>query len=434
MSGTRRSAFGIADQIVSSATNFVTAFVASYVLLPDDFGAFVVAYAVVTVALATVRALIGEPLLAHLPTLAPERAPAAARSALGAAALFGVAAGVLALGLGLTGVPTLAALLWLAPWVPIVIVQDAFRMVFLSDSRTGAALAVDGVWALVQAAALAVVFGLGAVSVGALAASWGIGALGGVVAAVVLVARDRRRPADPRYWMRQSRHLSGWFTLTSVLGQAEIYTVLILAGVLLAPVDAAGLRAVQLMVFQPAVTVMGAMLVLVTPLVARAAAAADTEAVRAIRRATLTGSGVLVAVLLAIVPARGPLMAAFFPQYTAFGALVPPLVLQSAVLAMSVASHALVRGHQLARPLFYGQIVHGCLLITAAVAGMELGGVLGLAWAMALESLVPLLGLVWLAPRLGRRPATHPTRRRCSPARRGDPVSPTPSLSPERAR
>jgi Na+-driven multidrug efflux pump len=209
--------------------------------------------------------------------------------------------------------------------------------------------------------------------------------------------------------MRQSKHLSGWFTLTSVLGQAEIYTVLILAGVLLAPVDAAGLRAVQLMVYQPAVTFMAAMLVLVTPLVARAAAAGDVEAVRSIRRVTLLGSCALAGVLLLIVPLRDVLLATFFPQYTAFGALVLPLVLQSAVLGLSVANHAMVRGYHRARPLFYGQIVHTCLLITAGVVGMELGGVLGLGWALALESLVPLVGLAWLAPRLGPRPPTRPT-------------------------
>jgi O-antigen/teichoic acid export membrane protein len=409
MSGTRRSAFGVVDQIVSSATNFLTAFVASYVLLPDDFGAFVVAYAVVTVATATVRAVIGEPLLAHLPTLARERQPAAARSALGAAVLLGAAAGVLAMGLGLTGVPGLTALVWLAPWVPVVIVQDAFRMVFLCDSRTGAALAVDGVWAVVQGAALIVIFGLGVFSVGALAASWGIGGLGGVVAAVALVSHDRRRPGDPRPWLRQSKHLSGWFTLTSILGQAEIYAVLILAGLLLAPVDAAGLRAAQLMVYQPAVTVMGAMLVLVTPLIARAAATSDVESVRAIRRVTLLGSGVLAILVVAVVPFRGVLLATFFPQYTAFGALVVPLALQSAVIGLSVANHAMVRGYQRARPLFYGQIVHASLLVAAAVVGMELGGVLGLGWALAIEAFVPLIGLAWLAPRLGPRPSTRPS-------------------------
>jgi O-antigen/teichoic acid export membrane protein len=404
---TRTSAMGIGDQILSSATNFLTAFVASYVLAPDDFGAFVVAYAVVTVALATVRALVGEPLLAHLPTLAPERQPAAARSALGAAALLGVAAGALLLALGLSGVPTLAALVWFAPWVPVVVVQDAFRFVALCRSRTGAALALDVTWAVVQAVALTLTFGLGGLSVATLASSWGVGALGGVLVAAVLFPADWRRPADPRPWMRQSRHLSGWFTLTSVLGQAEIYTVLILAGVLLAPVDAAGLRAVQLMVYQPAATLMGAMLVLVTPLIARAAAASDVEAVRAVRRVTLIGSGVLAAVLLAVVPARGVLLATFFPQYTAFGALVLPLALQSAVVGLSVASHAMVRGYHRARPLFYGQIVHATLLITAAVVGMELGGVLGLGWALALESVVPLLGLAWLAPRLGPRPSSR---------------------------
>ena len=48
---------GVADQAVSSATNYLTAFVASLVLVPEAFGAFVVAYAVVAIGerLAAVR-------------------------------------------------------------------------------------------------------------------------------------------------------------------------------------------------------------------------------------------------------------------------------------------------------------------------------------------------------------------------------------------
>ena len=182
-SSSRSSALGVVDQVVSSGTNFLTAFIASWVLLPADFGAFVVAYAVVTVTMAAARAFIGEPMLAHLPTLPAARRPAEARSAIGTAVCVGVGGGLLALALGLSGVPSLSALVWLAPWVPIAVTQDACRFVLLSRSLTGSALASDTGWAIGQGVVLVVAAVTGGLTIATLSLGWGIGALVGIVVA-----------------------------------------------------------------------------------------------------------------------------------------------------------------------------------------------------------------------------------------------------------
>lgn len=394
----RRPVLGVADQLLSSGTNFLTAFVASWALAPDQFATFVVSYAVVTVVLALGRAVIGEVLLAYLPTVARADRPAIVRSSTGAALVLGVAGTVVCLAGGGIGHDTLTGLLWLAPWVPIALMQDARRFVFLSQGRPGRALASDGAWALAQVVVLAALalggFGF---SVAGLAASWGVGALTGLLVAAA-VGGGSLRPCCPKAWARRTRSLSGWFVLTSVLGQCEIYAVLVLAGTLLAPTDAAGLRAVQLLVFQPTATVAAALLVLVTPLVAGAVARRDVEAARHARRFATLASVALAAAVLAVIPLRHTMLDLLFPQYTAFAPLVVPIALQSALYVLGVPFHAQLRGFHRARTLFGLQVLGSAVLVGAATAGMGFGGVVVLAWGLAGAALLVDLVLLFATP------------------------------------
>ncbi|MHC1560481.1 MATE family efflux transporter [Actinomycetospora sp. C-140] len=393
----RRPVLGVTDQLLSSGTNFLTAFVASWALAPTEFATFVVSYAVVTVVLALGRAVIGEVLLAYLPTVADGDRVGVVRSAAGAALLLGALGSVVCVGGGLVGHDTLAGLLWLAPWVPVALLQDASRFAFLSQGRPGRALASDGVWAGAQVLALVLFATTTGFTVAGIATAWGIGALAGLVVAAALGGASLR-PCCPRAWARRTRSLSGWFVLTSVLGQCEIYAVLVLAGTLLAPGDAAGLRAVQLMVFQPAATVAAALLVLATPLVAGAVARRDVEAARHARRFAMLAAGALAALVLAVIPLRDTLLALLFPQYTSFSALVVPIALQSAFYVLGVPFHAQLRGFHRARTLFGLQVLASTVLVGAASAGMGFGGVVVLAWGLAGAALLVDVLLVIATP------------------------------------
>ncbi|WP_433783355.1 hypothetical protein ACQPX6_25250 [Actinomycetospora sp. CA-101289] len=404
MSG-RGALAGVADQVVSSGSNYLTAFLASLVLLPGDFGAFVVAYAVVTVVLAGVRAVVGEPLLAHLPTITEARRRGLGSSALGLALLLGLGGALLCLAAAWSGVAMLAALAAFVPWVPGALVADAGRYVLLARGETGRALVVDSVWAVVQLAVLAGVALTGSWSVGTLALAWGVGGIAAVVAFLV-VAVERVLP--PRAWWVESRYLSGWFTLTSVLGQVQIYLVLLLAGAVLAAVDTAGLRAVQLLVFQPAITLMAALLVVVTPVMAKLSAGGDLAALRRARRTALIAMAGVGLVVLVAVPLRDVLMGLLFPRYTAYAALVLPIALQTAVGGLTVPFQAQIRGYRRGRALFGLQIVQAVSLLGAAAIGLVLGGVLGLAWGLAAATVVALVAMIATAARLTPAPAAAP--------------------------
>lgn len=403
-----RAITGIADQLVSSASNYLTAFVASAVLAPEAFGAFVAAYAVVTVLCAAARAVIGEPLLAHLPTVDAARRPSLGSSALGAAAVLGLGGLVLCVlgGLAWDG-PVGDALLALAVWVPGALLVDAGRYVLLARADTRRALLVDVVWLLAQGVVLVAFLTTGAGSVTAVAAAWGLGALV-ALAVVVAVTPEARRLADARRWFAESRYLAGWFTLTSVLGQAQVYLVLFAAGVVLVADDVAGLRAVQLLVFQPPVTVLAALLVLATPVMARHAVVGDHAGLRHARRVALAGAGAVALVLLAAIPLREVLMGLLFPQYVGYAGLVVPIVLQTALAALAVPFLAQIRGERRARSLFGLQVVTAAGMLAGAGAGLVVGGaagsgVTGLAWGLTVSSLVALGAAVFATT--GERPA-----------------------------
>lgn len=383
MSGSRRAVLGVADQAVSSATNYLTAFVASLVLVPEAFGAFVVAYAVVTVLAAATRAVLSEPLIAHLPALASaDRRRVLASSALGAATVFGLGGTVVVVVLGLLGGPVLSTLLVFAPWIVGAFVVDAGRYVLLSRLRTGATLAVDGAWALAQGVALGVVAATGSWSAGSLAAAWGIGALAGLV---VLVAVGVERPGRPGAWLHEGRYLSGWFTVVSILGQVQIYAVLLLAGAVVSTTDMAGLRAVQLFIMQPPTTFMAAVLVLATPMFARFTVTPDgglPAGFHALRRRATIAMALLGLLILTAIPLRDVLMGLLFPRYVEYTPLVAPTALVVALLGLSVPSAAALRGMRRGRLLCGIQVFTSVAIVVGAAVGLVVDGVLGLSWGM----------------------------------------------------
>jgi hypothetical protein len=271
---------------------------------------------------------------------------------------------------------------------------------------------VDSVWAVVQLGVLAGLWTAGAWSVGTLAAAWGIGALAAVV---VFVALGRERPVRPGAWWSETRYLSGWFTLTSVLGQVQVYLVLLLAGVALSAEDTAGLRAVQLLVYQPAVTLLAALVVLLVPAMSRLAASGDVVGLRRVRRVALLVAAAVGAVVLTAVPLRSVLLGALFPHYTGFAALVAPIAVQTAVTGLTVPFLAQLRGARRGGLLFGQQLVQLLALLAGAAAGVAVGGVRGLAWGMVAAAVVTLGSMAWTTRRLLSSSALRAPRAAAAP-------------------
>lgn len=373
-----------ASQLLNAGTNVATAFAASVVLRPEAFGVFVLGFAAVTVLLATGRGLIGQTMLTQLPAAAPGDRRATVRSALGFALLVGLA-GAVAL-LVVSG--WVGALVWFVPWVAAALLQDVGRYTFLAEGRPGRALALDVSWALAQGLVVAGWWALGGPpAVGVLATAWGIGALAGLITFVALDPAAAR-PAAPGPWLRSTRDVAGWFTAMSVLGQLEVYLVILLAGALAGTRDAGGLRAVQLLVFQPPMVLLGAVLALAMPRAARLGA--GSPELPSVWRLTAVAVVPVAAGVLVVAALAHPLMAILFPQYTDYAGLVLPVALQSALAAFAVPTLALLAGTRRAGLAFALQGGRSVLLLIGVVAGVVVAGTAGLAWSLAVTAAITL--------------------------------------------
>ncbi|MEJ2887945.1 hypothetical protein [Actinomycetospora aeridis] len=392
----RRPVLGIAGQFLNAGTNVATVYLASQLLAPAAFGDFVVVFAVVSVVLAAGRGLIGSTMQVHLPTLDEATRRSMVRSALGFTLLAGLVGSAVLAAIGVAAGAT--TVLWFAPWVTLALLHDAARYVFLSTERQGSALALDVAWALAQAAVIvAWLLAGGQESIGLLATAWGIGATAGFLLFVVLT---RAVPARPGPWTRTTRDVAGWFTATAFVSQLELYLVLQLTGLLLGATDAGGLRAVQLLAYQPAIVVLGALSSVLTPGVVRARG--DRDRLRAAVRTVAVTASPVALVLIAVALAREPLMALLFDQYVAFAALVVPIALQGVASTLALPCQVLLRALRRGATTFTVQVARLVVMVGAAAAGILVAGPAGLAWGLAAGATVVLALTAVLALRAAR--------------------------------
>lgn len=159
----------------------------------------------------------------------------------------------------------------------------------------------------------------------------------------------------------------------AVVAQVELFLVLATVGLVLGPADAGGLRAVQLLVSQPATVVLGAMLVLATPTVATAAQGPGGTSLRTVHRQVVRQVAPVVVGVAVVAALAGPLMQLLFPRWSGYAPLALPVALQTGLLAWCMPAMALLNGTRRGR---VSLALHLCRS-TVVVAGTALGGVLG---------------------------------------------------------
>jgi O-antigen/teichoic acid export membrane protein len=182
---TRRRVLVMCDQAASSLSNIVVAvLVARSFDTPEPFGAFGLAMVAYQLALGVARSLVGEALL----SLYSNESAAVRRRLVGD--LIGAT-----LSVGLIGSVTLwavsgwlgglsgDALVGLAVVLPLVLIQDMWRYVFVID-RPGSGLALDVVWLVVVVGAL--LFAPADAGVTWFVLMWGLGGAFGAVLGFVL--------------------------------------------------------------------------------------------------------------------------------------------------------------------------------------------------------------------------------------------------------
>jgi O-antigen/teichoic acid export membrane protein len=217
---TRRGAWVVLDQAVSSLTNFGLSVVVLRAVGPREFGAFTLMLATYMVALCVWRAVGGDPQLVRHSHGSVSEGRGASQAAAGLALAMGVAGGALLLAAsvvigGIVG----SALAHLAVVLPGLLLQDAWRYTFFASHAPARALVNDLTWALIQAAFTAWVLLGGHAAMTPFILAWGCSA---TVAAGLGAwqAGTLPRPGRAWGWLRDHRDLGPRFAAESGIALA----------------------------------------------------------------------------------------------------------------------------------------------------------------------------------------------------------------------
>ena len=389
----RRIGWGLADQALSSLTNFALGILAARSLGARDFGAFSLAFAVYVIILGTTRALTSEPLVvrySHTRDLLWRRAVG---DATGTALVVAGAGGGVLLAFGiLAGPPLGPALIALGITVPGLMVQDTYRISFFAVERGRSAFANDLVWALALGAALIWLFSVGDPTLVDFMLAWGLSA---TVAAVFGVVQGRvfPQPRRVRSWWTEHRELAprfaGEFAAGSGATQISVFGI-----VTVGSLTAAGiLRAGGILMGPLNVLFMGINLV------------AIPEGVKALRESAreLVKRSLMVSMVLSLSALGWGLFLLLLPQRIGDSLLgsvwdqtrtvIFPLAVSMCGLGIVTGATVGLRALAAARRSLRARVVTAPLLIVGPVAGVAIAGAPGAAWGGAITSLAG--GVVW---------------------------------------
>lgn len=259
----RRSRYvAIADQAVSSISNFLAVAITANVATAGEFGQFSLGYAGLLLFLGAQRALIGETLLVKYSVAGGLDAGVKA-AVLGASVLVSAAAMPLLLA-GAILTDESSRLLWLviAASLPFVLVQDTLRYLFICEGRPSRALLIDGVWAALSIVSMAVVaFNAGAVW--AVVLCWGGGAAAALFLGLVLL-RALPSPLGGMRWLGANRNPGLRYLGEFSALNASTFVVLYFLALPLGAAGVGALRAAQLL-FSPLNTAFSAIKMAVIP-------------------------------------------------------------------------------------------------------------------------------------------------------------------------
>jgi O-antigen/teichoic acid export membrane protein len=203
----RRLSWGVADQGMSSVTNFVVNIYIARTLGAVQYGAFGLAFVTYSFALNASRGLATDPLLVRFSHRDVPTWRRAVANCTGASIAVGVAVGacVLAAAAVLPG-PARMAFFALGLTMPGLLLQDSWRFSFFALGRGVHAFINDTLWAVVLLPALVVLHKTGHGDVFWAVFAWGAsGAAGAVIGAIQ--ARVMPRLAGAREWVSQHRDL-----------------------------------------------------------------------------------------------------------------------------------------------------------------------------------------------------------------------------------
>lgn len=276
----RRASWSIADQILSSVSNFALAVLVARKLNSDAYGAFALAFSLYAYAVTVSRLLVSQPLMIRYSGSNRTDFANAARQSTGAALSLAAPVGVAILISGIVAGGALgASLVTIGVLLPGLLVQDAYRMVFFAMGRPAAAAFNDAVWAVAQVAAVLTVNASGDGSPDAYLWAWG---LAGCVAAALGAAQTGLWPApqEALKWVRTHSKLTRYSVTEVVLINGANQLMLLLVAAIGGLSVVAALRGAQVLTAPTTILTLGT-LAFVVPEMARRPSLIGSQLIRA---------------------------------------------------------------------------------------------------------------------------------------------------------
>jgi O-Antigen ligase len=401
---TGRLGWGMADQAMSSLTNFGVSVYVARSLGTTEFGAFSLAFATYLIVLAASRGLATDALAVRYSDAEPGLWHRAVASATGTATTVGVIAGAgcIIVGVGFDD-STGAALVGLGMTLPGLLLQDSWRFAFFSAGKGRLAFVNDLVWALTLVPAMLVMVVTGHSSVGWFLLAWG-GSAGFAAIVGAFQARLVPRVTESVHWLRQHqdlafRYLGESLSLSSA-GQIRVYGLAAIAGL----AAAGSLRAAELLLGPLNTAIMGIAMMAVPE-----AAALLRRSLRRLQPFCLllsslgAGGAIVWGMALLLLPDSAGeqiLHSAWYPA----SELLVPVTLAVAGFGFSVGAWAGVRALGAASRSLRAQVIGSVVYLTGALGGTALAGAAGAAWGSAAGTLIGA-GVWWWELHQGVRDA-----------------------------
>jgi O-antigen/teichoic acid export membrane protein len=389
----RRLGWGVADQGISSLSNFAIGLFVARSFGASSFGAFTLAFITYTVVINAARGLATDPLLVRYSGRISRRWRSATAAASGTALAVGVSVGVLSILAGLV-LPDPVGPMFIALGVglPGLALQDSWRFAFFACGRGSAAFLNDLFWTVLLFLSLLVLHGWGNSAAHCLLA-FGVTATLAALFGMVQ-ARALPRPFRALDWLHTHRELSIRYLVenVSISGASQLRSFVVGAVAGLAAVGY--VRASEILMGPFIVVLMGISQVAVP----EASRVFHRESRHLARFCFILGgvqaSAAIVwgAILLTVFPlGPGPLLLKELWMPTA--QLLPAITLTVAAASFITAATAGLRAMGVARRSLRAQLTGSVAYVICGAAGAVLAGAVGTSWGVTVAQ--TFAALVW---------------------------------------
>jgi O-antigen/teichoic acid export membrane protein len=389
----RRLGWGVADQGISSLSNFALGLFVARSFGASNFGAFTLAFITYTVVINASRGLATDPLLVRYSGKVTRRWRSATAAATGTALVVGVAVGVICILAGLLlPDPVGPVFIALGIGLPGLALQDSWRFAFFACGRGSAAFLNDLFWSVLLFGSLLVLHSWGDSSSQCLLAFGTTATLAALLGMVQ--ARTLPRPFRGSEWLRDHGELSVRYLIENVSTSAASLLRSFLVGAIAGLASVGYVRASEILMGPFLVVLMGISQVAV-PEASRVFHGNSGHLARfcfilgGVQAAAAIAWGLVLMMVFPLGPGPALLKQLWMPT----AELLPAITLTVAAASFVTAATAGLRAMGVARRSLRAQLTGSVAYVICGALGAVLAGAVGTSWGVTVA--YAFAALVW---------------------------------------